>query len=242
MRLATRCRKGWPDLDVRTSLRGADGCRPVFSVVATPFRSVCRAQVGTGGAASRAARRAGTEVSRRAGGAAKALPRPGVDTHRACRHRPSLTVDVPANPTMRLSIAQVRTIRDRALSSIEMTRPFWEDTASRRVRACRRSEGEVAAEIAVVGLGGSGLTAIGELVARGVRSSASTPERLQRSRGAQRWASPGRACRLPSCANRQIRPMSERAPVTGRRLRSSNASTSRHPRRTAASAAFASRL
>lgn len=45
--------RAWPDLDVRTSLRGADGCRPVFSVVATPSRSVCRAQFGTGGAANR---------------------------------------------------------------------------------------------------------------------------------------------------------------------------------------------
>src|SRR5271165_2563399 len=54
MRLAKRCRKGWPDLDVGTSLRGADGCRPVFSVVATPFRSIFGAQVGTSGAADRA--------------------------------------------------------------------------------------------------------------------------------------------------------------------------------------------
>lgn len=48
-----------------------------------------------------------------------------------------------------------------------MTRPFWEDTASAGP-SLPSLEGEVAAEIAVVGLGGSGLTAIGELVARGV--------------------------------------------------------------------------
>src|ERR1039458_4524850 len=43
MRLATRCRKGWPDQEVGKFLRGADGSRPAFFVVATPFRSIRRA-------------------------------------------------------------------------------------------------------------------------------------------------------------------------------------------------------
>jgi glycine/D-amino acid oxidase-like deaminating enzyme len=48
-----------------------------------------------------------------------------------------------------------------------MTRPIWEELAPSRLRL-PVLEGDVEAEVAVVGLGGSGLTAIGELLARGV--------------------------------------------------------------------------
>jgi len=49
-----------------------------------------------------------------------------------------------------------------------MTRPFWETVASPGP-SLPLLEGDIEAEVAVIGLGGSGLTAIGELLARGVQ-------------------------------------------------------------------------
>jgi len=50
---------------------------------------------------------------------------------------------------------------------MEMTTPFWDDVSSPGP-SLPFLAGDVHAEVAVVGLGGSGLTAIGELLARGV--------------------------------------------------------------------------
>ena len=94
MRLANRGRKGWPDLDVGASVRGADGSRPVFSVVATPFGSV-GAQVGTRGAVVFTARLAGAEIPSSASGVAQVSTPTRNHTAGCIGTLSSLTVGVP---------------------------------------------------------------------------------------------------------------------------------------------------
>ena len=118
--LATRCRKGWPDQDVGTSLRGADGSRPVFFVVATPFRSrKSRSGRATPLTHGPARRRRDIQSCLRGGYCLNPDP---AKCHRAFRHHSSLTVGVAETIGEDRRLRKWRELLRWYLSSIEMTR------------------------------------------------------------------------------------------------------------------------
>jgi len=114
--------------DVRTSLRGADGSRPVFSVVATPFAPSGR-RSGQSSAANRP--RLDSQASRYRvvpAGLAKSL-NPTRRDSTGVSHRLSLTVGVAATLQRGFSFTQVPKVLGYHLSSSEMTGTLQEDAA-----------------------------------------------------------------------------------------------------------------